>query len=252
MDNRSDDCTDNLIQQPPLPCQALDPDLWFNDKPSMNLQEVAFVENLCLDCPLAQQVRCATLALKEGHVDGTWAGVTLPGAHARKRKQLKEARGRLRLIAGIEQCSRATCGRWHRVVEHTVQTLAQARKAEPAMPHRGVLCPRCVADDKERLAAEGFVVAAAEVKPQIPSGATDDESDLALYWKLRHYRRPAPRIIRSEWLLIAPDGAIEGCYAWHTAARSFGRTDKRFLALLADGWTVRMAVTRDDRNWRAA
>lgn len=258
MDDRLSDRTNHLTEQPLLPCQ-LEPDVWFNDKPAVNLEEVAFAEQMCLDCPLAQQIRCATLALKEGHVHGTWAGVTLPGESARKRDQLAQARARLRRIAGIEQCTSTSCRRWYRVVEHTAHTLAQARRGVPTPENPGSLCPRCAADEREReaaatrAAAQKIGATSEAAAPQIPLGGDpDDDSDLALYWNLRHRRHLPARILRSEWLLITPAGAIEGCYAWHTAARSFGRTDKRFLALLADGWTIRRAITRDDHNWHAA
>lgn len=251
MDDRVSDRTEGLVKQPLFPCQRLGADLWFNDRPAENPEQVAFVEQQCLNCPLAQQVRCARMAVTEGHLHGTWAAVTLPGESWRKGKRelLAEARERLRLIAGIEHCPRKGCGRWYRAVEHTPESLAEARESALTLPYEGALCPRCVADDKERKEAEERAKTA-PAKPQLPGGDPTDESDLALYWSMRrrHRRNPTQRVSQSEWLLITETGEIEGCYAWSIAARSFGRTDKRFLALLAEGWTVRY-VTAEDRDW---
>jgi len=91
------------------PCAA-NPDLWFgyNDDDHTDgaakarAYETAAIEarTLCLRrCPLAQQRRCAKLAVEQGEEYGVWAGIKLPGGQYRKRDELARAHQTLRQIA---------------------------------------------------------------------------------------------------------------------------------------------------------
>lgn len=53
-------------------------------------------------CPLAQQRRCAALAVERGEEYGVWAGVKLPGGQYRKRAELASAHELLHAIAAGE------------------------------------------------------------------------------------------------------------------------------------------------------
>lgn len=58
---------------------------------------------ICLRrCPLAQQRRCAALAVERGEEYGAWAGIKLPGGQYRKRAELARAHEVLRAIAAGE------------------------------------------------------------------------------------------------------------------------------------------------------
>jgi WhiB family redox-sensing transcriptional regulator len=100
----------------PHPCST-NPDLWFGyadddatdgaAKARVYEQSATEARLLCLRrCPLAQQRRCAHLAVERGEEYGVWAGVKLPGSQYRKRGQLAEARAVLRRIAAGEIASR--------------------------------------------------------------------------------------------------------------------------------------------------
>jgi WhiB family redox-sensing transcriptional regulator len=94
------------------PC-AINPDLWFGyadddaadgaAKARVYEQSATEARLLCLRrCPLAQQRRCAHLAVERGEEYGVWAGVKLPGGQYRKREQLARAHAVLRRIAAGE------------------------------------------------------------------------------------------------------------------------------------------------------
>ena len=58
---------------------------------------------ICLRrCPLAQQRRCAALAVERGEEYGVWAGIKLPGGQYRKRAELARAHEVLAAIAAGE------------------------------------------------------------------------------------------------------------------------------------------------------
>lgn len=91
------------------PC-ATNPDLWFGyadddgadgaAKARAYEQASAEARLICLRrCPLAQQRRCAALAVQHGEEYGVWAGVKLPGGQYRKRAELAAAHGVLRRVA---------------------------------------------------------------------------------------------------------------------------------------------------------
>ena len=94
------------------PC-ADDPDLFFgypdDDAADGSAKARAYERSsaqarlICLRrCPLAQQRRCAALALARGAEYGVWAGVKLPGGQYRKRADLARAHALLRRIAAGE------------------------------------------------------------------------------------------------------------------------------------------------------
>ncbi|HEX7322100.1 MAG TPA: WhiB family transcriptional regulator [Mycobacterium sp.] len=94
------------------PC-ASNPDLWFGyadddgadgaAKARAYEQSAAAARLICLRrCPLAQQRRCAALAVERGEEYGVWAGVKLPGGQYRKRAELARAHAILRRIAAGE------------------------------------------------------------------------------------------------------------------------------------------------------
>lgn len=231
------------------PCEAGYADDWFIEEPHSHQAEVARVEQLCrTQCPLAKQVQCARKALENGEKWGTWAGVTLPGTSNCKKAEQAAAKERLRLIAGIEQCWRGECLRWFTVTEHTDRTLAAARTAKLDLPHKQLLlCPECRAAEQDSAAPVSITPAVENPAPAVPAS----DSDMAYYWNLRQTEGAtlAGRYqARPDWLLIAPDGAIEGRYAWSVAARNFGRSLDRLLDMLQDGWTIREA-TSADRDW---
>jgi WhiB family redox-sensing transcriptional regulator len=96
----------------PHPC-SINPDLWFGyadddatdgaAKARVYEQSATEARLLCLRrCPLAQQRRCAQLAVERGEEYGVWAGVKLPGGQYRKREQLAKAHDALRRIAAGE------------------------------------------------------------------------------------------------------------------------------------------------------
>lgn len=91
------------------PCTA-NPDLWFGygdddaadgaAKARVYERSAAEARLICLRrCPLAQQRRCAALAVERGEEYGVWAGVKLPGGQYRKRADLARARAVLHRIA---------------------------------------------------------------------------------------------------------------------------------------------------------
>jgi WhiB family transcriptional regulator, redox-sensing transcriptional regulator len=96
------------------PCAA-NPDMWFGysdddgtDKDGGakgRAYETAAIEarTMCLRrCPLAQQRRCARLAIEQNEEYGVWAAVKLPGGQYRKRDELARAHEMLRRIADGE------------------------------------------------------------------------------------------------------------------------------------------------------
>ncbi len=94
------------------PCSN-EPDLWFGyadddasdgaAKARVYEQSAAKARAICLRrCPLAEQRRCARLAVEGGEEYGVWAGVKLPGGQYRKRHELAHARAVLRQIAAGE------------------------------------------------------------------------------------------------------------------------------------------------------
>lgn len=94
------------------PCTA-NPELWFGypDADSSDgaakarAYELSSAQArlLCIRrCPLAQQRRCAALAVQRGEEYGVWAGVKLPGGQYRKRGELAAAHLVLRSIAAGE------------------------------------------------------------------------------------------------------------------------------------------------------
>lgn len=94
------------------PC-ATNPDLWFGyadddaadgaAKARAYEQAATEARLICLrHCPLAQQRRCAALAVERGEEYGVWAGVKLPGGQHRKRAELAAAHAVLRRIAAGE------------------------------------------------------------------------------------------------------------------------------------------------------
>ena len=104
----------STLTQPPLqpPC-AENPDLWFgygdddaaDGAAKARVYELSAVEArlICLRrCPLAQQRRCAAMAVERGEEYGVWAGVKLPGGQHRKREDLARARAILRRVVAGE------------------------------------------------------------------------------------------------------------------------------------------------------
>jgi WhiB family redox-sensing transcriptional regulator len=94
------------------PCSS-NPELWFGypdaDGTDGTAKARAYEQSsiearlLCLRrCPLAQQRRCAALAVERGEEYGVWAGVKLPGGQYRKREELAQAHAVLRAIAAGE------------------------------------------------------------------------------------------------------------------------------------------------------
>ncbi|WP_409427829.1 WhiB family transcriptional regulator [Mycobacterium sp. SMC-11] len=94
------------------PCSA-NPELWFGypdadgadgaAKARAYEQSSTEARLQCLRrCPLAQQRRCAALAVERGEEYGVWAGVKLPGGQYRKRAELAQAHTLLRAIAAGE------------------------------------------------------------------------------------------------------------------------------------------------------
>ncbi|MEO6794118.1 MAG: WhiB family transcriptional regulator [Mycobacterium sp.] len=94
------------------PCSA-NPELWFGypdaDGTDGTAKARAYEQSaiearlLCLRrCPLAQQRRCAALAVERDEEYGVWAGVKLPGGQYRKRAELAQAHAVLRAIAAGE------------------------------------------------------------------------------------------------------------------------------------------------------
>ncbi|MEB3052240.1 WhiB family transcriptional regulator [Mycolicibacter sp. MYC123] len=94
------------------PCSA-NPELWFGypdadgadgaAKARAYEQSSTEARLQCLRrCPLAQQRRCAALAVERGEEYGVWAGVKLPGGQYRKRAELAAAHAVLQKIADGE------------------------------------------------------------------------------------------------------------------------------------------------------
>lgn len=94
------------------PCSA-NPELWFGypdaDASDGAAKARAYEQSStearlqCLRrCPLAQQRRCAALAVERGEEYGVWAGVKLPGGQYRKRAELARAHALLLAIAAGE------------------------------------------------------------------------------------------------------------------------------------------------------
>jgi WhiB family redox-sensing transcriptional regulator len=94
------------------PC-ATNPDLWFGygddddidgaAKARRYEQSATEARLICLRrCPLAQQRRCAALAIERSEQYGVWAGVKLPGGQHRKREELARTRAVLHRIAAGE------------------------------------------------------------------------------------------------------------------------------------------------------
>ncbi|MGV0625117.1 WhiB family transcriptional regulator [Mycolicibacter minnesotensis] len=91
------------------PC-SVNPELWFgypdadgsDGAAKARAYEQSSIEArlVCLRrCPLAQQRRCAALAVERGEEYGVWAGVKLPGGQYRKRAELADAHAVLSAIA---------------------------------------------------------------------------------------------------------------------------------------------------------
>lgn len=94
------------------PCTT-NPELWFGypdadgadgaAKARAYEQSATAARLQCLRrCPLAQQRRCAALAVECREEYGVWAGVKLPGGQYRKRAELARAHAVLRAIASGE------------------------------------------------------------------------------------------------------------------------------------------------------
>lgn len=94
------------------PCST-NPELWFGyadddtadgaAKARVYEQSAAEARLICLHrCPLAQQRRCAALAVERREEYGVWAAVKLPGGQYRKREELARVRAVLRRIAAGE------------------------------------------------------------------------------------------------------------------------------------------------------
>ncbi len=95
---------------PFVPCQA-EPDKWFGHdgktpppKGHRTPRQQALIDHaklLCTTkCPIAEQRRCARMALERKVRDGVWAGVEFPSPKLPdSKKRLAEARGRLQSIA---------------------------------------------------------------------------------------------------------------------------------------------------------
>ncbi|WP_046315027.1 WhiB family transcriptional regulator [Mycobacterium sp. UM_Kg1] len=94
------------------PCSA-NPELWFGypdadgadgaAKARAYEQSATEARLQCLRrCPLAQQRRCAALAVERREEYGVWAGVKLPGGQYRKRAELAAAHALLHAIAAGE------------------------------------------------------------------------------------------------------------------------------------------------------
>lgn len=95
-------------------------------------QERARLEGIaregCMTCPVVRRAECAKVALLNGDKYGVWAGVALPGGQPRKKAELEEAQGRLRLIAGLDRCP--ACWSWFVVADPDPEVMAAAVSAE--------------------------------------------------------------------------------------------------------------------------
>lgn len=212
-------------------------DVWFSRQDA----DIDYARAACLTCPVAQRAQCARGALRKGDKYGVWAGVYLPGLEPRDRAELDVALERLRLIAGLDRCYR--CWGWFAVAAPDAAAMDAALAVEVPPVHRYErLCPGCEAAAAEVPDGRADVsVGAGELVDLPPSS----DPSVRRYWDCRARGRGAAE---GDWLLIAPDGQVEGCYAWPVAAGTFGRTVERFRRMIAEGWTVRRA-TAADRNW---
>jgi hypothetical protein len=172
---------------------------------------------------------------------GVWAGVSLPGEQHRYRDKFNLAVERLRLIAGLARCHR--CWEWFSVATPDAAAMDAALAVEePAADRYQRTCPNCeAAQTSDREDVEDHSAGPGELVDLPPS----NEPTVRRYWELRSQGR---RASEDDWLLINPDGVIEGRYVWPVAANTFGRTVERFRRMIAEGWTVRQATT-GDRNW---
>lgn len=214
-------------------------EIYFSSHPD----DIARAKELCGGCPLARRSRCARDAIERGDKFGIWAGVHLPGIQPRDRDKLAEAIERLRRIGGLDRCD--TCWGWFPLGTGGVDaaTVEEALSAEHLPRHRlERQCPTCASQsaDASQLGAlvDAEESAAAHVVDLPPSG----DRGVRQYWELRHQGR---RAAEGDWLLVDPQGRIEGSYAWSIAVHTFGRTPQRFRAMVTSGWTVRRATTRD-------
>lgn len=256
------------------PCR-IRPEMWYaanpsddpDDQPSPTerAERVAFAETHCRTaCPLKTRQLCAGTAYLNGEKFGTWGGVTLAGGSECKKDDLAIAQERLRLVGGLDRCPR--CFDPIALITHDDQSMAAAMNAPidvtAAKPHKFLIyCPTCQAQNdakeqaEEQRKAEAANPGGAKTSTPAPVADINDwppstDPNVREFWALRQRegRDPSKKTARTEWLLIDPDGTIEGCYAWKLAARTFARTPQRFRAMIAEGWTVRQA-TIADRNW---
>lgn len=70
-----------------IPCQRLEPELWFSEDPA----DLEYAKSLCADCPL--RTMCLDGALERGEPWGVWGGEILDRGRVIPRKR---ARGRPR------------------------------------------------------------------------------------------------------------------------------------------------------------
>lgn len=228
-------------------------DIWFAEETETESAEsvaasIAYAQRMCATrCPLAQRAQCARDALTNDDAYGVWAGVFLPGAQHRNRDDLAKARERLRLIAGVDRCYR--CWSWFDVAAPDEDSMAAAYSEDLEMPHKYVtLCPQCQASDAAQEQAEGDESAAADTAELVDLPPSSD-AGMREFWELRSkFGRIDEETDAQDWLLIGPGGKVEGRYPWRVAARMFGRTEQRFRAMVAEGWTVRRA-TNADWSW---
>lgn len=244
------------------PCERPDVDgLWFayadDDGPRqsrtqarLNKERRAEAAAICRsECPLAQRRACAQDALENGCKHGVWGGVALPGPNLRYRPEQDAAIDELKKIAGREECPK--CLTWFDT--GTSCPLCAELEAQHAGPQPMSERPKVV-DNSNISTNQTAPKSAAETAeaPRPEPAPVPDSPELRRYWALRRRHKSSRdaslRRGERDWLLIKPDGTIEGCYAWSVAERNFERGSERFRRMLAEGWTVRQA-TRGDRNW---
>ena len=227
-------------------------DIWFpdadddgggdnaRDRAQERARSEAIARAGCAACPVGCRANCAKTALLGGDKYGVWAGVALPGGQPRKRAELEEAQERLRLIAGLDRCP--ACWSWFAVADPAV--MAAAISGEVSAHRYERLCPSCAAGDPVAATADSEL---GDVLDLPPSG----DVSMRRYWEWRRHGRRVDAGDFGDWLLITPDGMVEGRYASSLARRTFGRGVDRFRRMVGDGWTVRPA-TPGDWAWNHA
>lgn len=212
---------------------------------SSNADDVALAQQLCGTCPLTRRSRCAREAIEGDNRFGVWAGVYLPGMQPRYKHKLGDAVERLRRIAGLDRCRQ--CWRWFRTGAQVDAATIDAALNEPEMPRHCLeeLCPDCTAQSGSAAPIPTPVAAAQYAVGQIVDLPPSGDRWMRRYWELRLQGKRAEE---GDWLLLTPEGRIEGAYAWSIAVHTFGRTPARFRAMIGAGWSVRRADTRD-RLW---